>query len=107
MVKEKIEKLTFDSFISAVNASPLEEDIQELAIAKFEEPLNKNELERVLDKGKYMAPEINYEGEIANIAVDMLTPLLMKYNVEQSIGRDLHRHIYVAIGGRNEVNFEV
>ena len=97
--------MSVDKIIEGINASPLEDHVKIEAIEIVKG--HSSQLSRLLRDAVYMAPEYNAERGVAFEVMSLITPTLVANNVPEPNGRDTDRHIYVSIGGRNPVNYEV
>ena len=97
-------KLNIDSIVDGINNSPLTEKVKQEAIAIVKEQAE--DIEPWLQTGRYQAPELHYEIQIANFIMGLITPVLTSNNVSPSHGRDTTRYIYDALGGRQVSQYE-
>ncbi|MDP3026634.1 MAG: hypothetical protein Q8N63_02920 [Nanoarchaeota archaeon] len=99
------EKLNIEHVIMGINSAPLSDEIKQKAITVIKEKSQR--IESLLETGRYQAPEIHFEMQIANFVMEMIRPVLESHNVPLPNGRDTTRYIYDALGGRQAMKYEV
>jgi len=96
--------MDISQIIGGINESPLDSKVKEEAISKVND--YSGELEKLFARVAYTPPEVDFELRVTNEVLELIIPLFEKYDVPASNGRDTQRHIYKALGGEKEANYE-
>ncbi|MBS3065625.1 hypothetical protein J4229_01105 [Candidatus Pacearchaeota archaeon] len=88
----------------AIRKSSLSEDVKNEVINVF--CINYRDLEKRINKECYKSPEIRTPKLSIYILQTYLVDIFERYKVSEAQGRDTHRLIYQALGGREKLKYE-
>ncbi len=91
--------------LQAIQEHTLEERCKDEILRTVQE--HQQDIDALLRKAPFQAPELNYEGTVSIYIMEYLIPILKEHAVDPLEGRNLGRRIYQAIGGKSPVFYEI
>lgn len=104
----KFRRGVIEQMCDGIDRAPLDETVKIDTKTALRAAVRRNGLGKIIDGIPHKAPETNYQATVAQAAVSFVVgPIMREYRVPDPNGNDVVRHIYVALGGEQELEFEV